>query len=449
MQWITHRFYRIFTIHSITWALLFALFSVILPPVAVASTESDVEAIKNTLNLLNTFVQDEIYPLLDENDQAEFQNRVLRSLVGRGLSESFSWSDTDNIRAYLEALSRSVGDKTSPATGTLLYYQKQQYSRLYSILAALEGLSNVVQNASINSSSSAAPSFVDVLAGNPWWATNSAFALTQRDYSRAYPNEYPNNAGTFSFPQFLSQWSGFLTYPNNNSGNTINLATLRQNWDKYFGLASRTWDANSAKPYTWFDFMADAMRSNWVLQSSAIDSSATDSDYIVNHLDTITESSYRNEFYSYSNSVASISNNILITSKVSTNELMQFAENPINTEPEPETNALPSFELSLGEIEGNPFDPFVDDIQNLLPSWDPQGSPNMVVIPEMTIGGIHVPMGQADFLSFGNRDSNSSIVPIIQAFCRWAWHLVCLVGLFLIVRAEFNFWSTLGGSASD
>ena len=46
------------------------------------------------------------------------------------------------------------------------------------------------------------------------------------------------------------------------------MSSLRNGWHNYFGIASRTWDANSAKPYTWFDWVSDAMRSNWVSQAT-------------------------------------------------------------------------------------------------------------------------------------------------------------------------------------
>lgn len=104
----------------------------------------------------------------------------------------------------------------------------------------------------------------DVLAGNPWWATNSAFGLTKVGYDLVYPSERPNSQWSFSFPQFLSKWSSFLTLP---VGTQNSLTWLSSNWQDQFGYK---WKADNfggsftrEYPYTWHDWMADAMRSNW------------------------------------------------------------------------------------------------------------------------------------------------------------------------------------------
>ena len=110
----------------------------------------------------------------------------------------------------------------------------------------------------------------DVLAGNPWWATNSDFALVRSKYASAFPDDGKNTVGLYSFPQFLSKWSSFLSYPI--SGTSSDATTVDQNWFNYFGhLSDRTGRPlafDQDNPYTWFHFMADATRSNWTERAS-------------------------------------------------------------------------------------------------------------------------------------------------------------------------------------
>lgn len=108
----------------------------------------------------------------------------------------------------------------------------------------------------------------DVLAGNPWWSTNSAFALSKYYYPAAFPNESPNTAQTFSFPQAFSQVASKLAQPYSSfSTNSY------RNWYDFWGRDGYTkWGTSDARffaqNYTWFDWITDAFRSNWVSSAS-------------------------------------------------------------------------------------------------------------------------------------------------------------------------------------
>lgn len=123
----------------------------------------------------------------------------------------------------------------------------------------LKSLSNVLSHASSGGK--------DVLAGNPWWGTNSAFALTTVGYNQVYPKTPLN--GLYSFPQLASMWSSMLTYPQDGSFAPASSVS----WVNMFGTARLQHGGwyGYFNPYTWFDWMSDATRSNWVAQATALD----------------------------------------------------------------------------------------------------------------------------------------------------------------------------------
>lgn len=166
---------------------------------------ASIDHIKGTLDIINEYIQTDQYQMfldwkadelssLGQVVPVEYQDRVLKTLAGVGVNDTFQWSDTDNVRAYLQALTRafygSSSHTSNPLPGSLLDYQRKQFSRLGEVLSTLEALTN---------SSSSASFSPDVLAGNPWWATNSAFALYQAAYSSAYPDDGLNHPGLFLF----------------------------------------------------------------------------------------------------------------------------------------------------------------------------------------------------------------------------------------------------------
>lgn len=422
MQWTIHRFYRIFTTRFIIWALSFVLYSGILLPVAVAddsATLQDIEANTSHLSGMAT-VQSEIETILDElNTRTRTNLPYLNYLptVSRNIEDIETLLRNLDIPDYSSSLStlktdlsglksQNHTDLSALSAVLQLIYARQNY-QTDSVNSGFGQVSNLLERIASKSSGGD-----DVLAGNPWWATNSAFALTQSRYSLVYPHETPDSAYSYSFPQFLSKWSAMLCYPW--SGSSIGSSEIRQKWWTYWGRnrygGGLVGGISSTQPYTWFDWMADATRSNWTAQAS---------------------------MYGY------------VSTNVTSSDLQSFAAtDPTTSDSLPSTNSLSDLNLSLGYLDGNPFEEFQDSVDSLLPSLENSGSANLVVIPEMTIGGIHVPIGQSDFLA--DSDINTRrLTDFVRVLMLWAWRLLTLIGIFYIVRSEWGYWSTLGGSSND
>lgn len=140
-------------------------------------------------------------------------------------------------------------------------WQRTQDSYLTNILYAINSKSGSGSGGSDGS---------DILAGNPWWYTNSTFTLTKSMYSYEYPDGSQQGLAYHSFPQFMSKWSSLLTHPQN--AGTVSPAAMKNQWFDTFGVSrqpSRTPFSNMW-PYTWFDWMADANKSNLVIQAQVL-----------------------------------------------------------------------------------------------------------------------------------------------------------------------------------
>lgn len=457
MQWTTRKSYRIFTTRCIISALSCVLLLGISPPAVANDLTNDVSFIRAQLETLLADLNSGVSSL--SGDLVGIQNGIANKVApllplvqGQG----------NTLSSVLDALngssSLSIGNRLQDLQYMINGGGLYQYENIFGYL------NEIAQNTANSGSTNIYNVQVDardILAGNPWWFTNSTFTLTKSMYSYVYPNGSQQGQAYHSFPQFMSKWSSLLTYPQ--SAGTVTPANMKNLWFDTFGVSrqpSRTPFSNMW-PYTWFDWVADAMKSNLVLQSSAIDSASTDADYMVNHLDLVLDSlsssesvAYSNYVASSSNYVASSSNLVLVSQNVTSTQLLEFAQEQYTDDVLPSTNGLASLSLVEGSVDGNPFETFEENLERLVPSFG-RGSPNMVVIPEMTIGGIHVPIGQADFLSLSTGGVRSSPYPIpplqsfIIGFCSWIWRLCCFVGIFCIVKQEWNYWSTLGGSASD
>lgn len=148
-------------------------------------------------------------------------------------------------------------------------------SSLSSILTATRNDTSVISNQlervigklSISSSTPA--------GSDPWWSTNSEFALIGQNYSLVRPTDTDSNIGTMSFPQFMSSWGRLLTRPWNRFNGNLSQATLARDWYHYWG-ATDPWASSTylssftpQNPYSWYDWMSDAMRSNWTINASA------------------------------------------------------------------------------------------------------------------------------------------------------------------------------------
>lgn len=99
----------------------------------------------------------------------------------------------------------------------------------------------------------------DILAGNPWWSTNSGFNLDYYNLTRS--GAYPSSPfGFYSFPQLVSLLSStyyqpyFHYYPYDTS-----------DFDRW-GIGGANWKNGV---YTFFDWLADNYKSNLVLNTSS------------------------------------------------------------------------------------------------------------------------------------------------------------------------------------
>lgn len=440
MQWTTLKFYKIFTTRCIISALSFVLFLGISPPAVANDLTNDVSFIRAQLETLLADLNSGVSTLSGDivgvdNTLNNYLVPLLPLIQGQG----------NTLSSVLSALN---GSSSSSIANRLqdLQFMINGAGGLYQYENIFGYLNEIAQNTANSGSTNIYNVQVDardILAGNPWWNTNSVFVLTYNQSGNVQPVN-PNNVRD-SFPEFMSRFASLFVIDNQNTRIT------RQTWEPQFGYVRQKSGTWQYRPYNFFDWMADATRSNWVLQASAIQSASTDADYIVNHLDLLLDALSSSESVAYSNYLASSSNLVLVSQNVTSNELVQFAEADLTDDDSlPPTNGLASLTLVAGSISGTPFGEFESHFSDLVPSFN-EGRPNLVVIPEMTIGGVHVPIGQADFLSrtpSRTGDDISSFLTFVSSLCRWAWRLMCFVGLFYLVKQEWDYWSTLGGSAS-
>lgn len=239
----------------------------------------------------------------------------------------------------------------------------------------------------------------DVLGGNPWWATNSAFALVQNNYKQVYPDDGLSIPGILSFPQFMSKWSAKLSAPSG-SGSLTPLSAY-----DLWGLGSfRQWGASNQQGFTWFDWVADAMRSNLVLLASlgattsaptdvdtdvtaAVDDGSTDTTNVIP--DMVVEQMH----------VTGVESGLELVDSSAVGDMFSSSF----------TGGDPGFILFSGGRYGD------------------------VTVPEVR-GSLAIPDGVASYL---------------RGVAKWLWRVALFVGCFIILRQEVAFWSTLGGSASD
>lgn len=144
---------------------------------------------------------------------------------------------------------------------------------------------------------------------NPWWKTNSAFTARYRFYANAYPDEDPNNNDTFSFPQIFSQFLIAMTPP---TADRLSVDMIQQNWFDWWGRSQpslyNTQNYRFDQTYTWFDYLADMMKTN--LQQHAHFSRYHDS-----HIDDLFDRYLREQYANYyliSNLIVGLQNQILV-----------------------------------------------------------------------------------------------------------------------------------------
>lgn len=433
MKWTTRQFSTILKTRSIAWALSFVLFSAISPLVRAGEYSGYLDGISAQLTELNRAYNRAYFDVTNS----------LNAITG------ISYTG-DSIYTFLSKISSALNYQqgTGPVTPTVMDYLEEMADYLYTM--STNGASGAGGTNVFNAT--------DILAANPWWATNSAFAIHRNGYTSAYPDDGLNSSYSYSFPQFMSIWSSRLSIANVQPSS----ATLA-GWWNFFGtpdVSQLTGQSLIRRGYTWFDWASDAMRSNMVLQTSIAHEASTDSAYIANVLESIrdyialsqSESNAVNSAisstaqYTYSNAVW-ISENT-----VTSNTLTQFVtDNPTSEEdPEISTNCPPDLEIQLPTAPNTDiFSGPLETLQSKLPVGF-EGDPRILVIPEFTFGSSHSAAAYGDLLPYGSGGTGATgFVRVIQKFCKWVWAILAFLCCFGIVRTEYNFWTTLGGSANE
>lgn len=249
----------------------------------------------------------------------------------------------------------------------------------------------------------------DVLAGNAWWATNSAFTLGWGAYGQVFPDDGANYSSRFSFPQFLSVWSSRLQ----NDSSFPSQSDLKTWYDRWWGASwvktkygSNTQDAYR-RGYTWFDWMSDAMRSNWVLQSS----------------------------------LAGLAGTTDAPAAVDT-----AAQSAVDDGGTDGTNGVPEMvveKMDVGGVEEALELVDADAVGDMLPASFTDANPEFVLFAGGRYGDVTVPEVRGSFAI------PEHVAEYIRGVATWLWRVALFVGCFVIVKQEVAFWSTLGGSASD
>lgn len=324
----------------------------------------------------------------------------------------------------------------NPRTGTLPWYllqiaQQNQYSK-----EILQNISRNMTNVSSSSSTfvtnfvnvsvqptnivhssfdptiivtnvvSGGGSFVDVLAGNPWWVTNSEFAALWSMWDNKAPR--PTSRGHASFPELISMFSSSFFVSEDAGGSSGHdffdgLRYARDSWIDQFGVTSKEHRNYDEGAYSFVDYVADAFRSN-----------------------------------------------LAIVTTYGTNELVNMsdstgAEEIIDTGDTTNTNVLDELSLSRADtdaISGLTDYIDADDVGDMFGELDVTPDPQLRIFPGGQYGDVTVDAVYADFTLPDN------VATMITTVARWLWHILVMVSLFVIVRQEFDYWSTLGGSAS-
>lgn len=283
--------------------------------------------------------------------------------------------ETTRIREVIEFMNDDLVRIRDEITGEQYSSRNpvSQHDLLYSILRAIQ--TNTTQSAS----------FVDYLNANPWWNTNSCFAPVWESWSSRAPRpvQIP-----MSFPEVISTYMS-----------TLNREDFGDDWADnvdLFGVDSvNNLYANMSQGfYTWFDWVADAFKSNWTASTFS-------------------------SLYDLTNEVR--------------------RPHYTGDEEESPTNApLPSYSLP-NEVAPDISAALDFDASELTAPTD--GDPAFVVIPALSAGGVTV---NARVFSFASIPASVRyMVPVVMA---WLWRVLFVVALWHLVKVEWGYWSTLGNS---
>lgn len=247
---------------------------------------------------------------------------------------------------------------------------------------------------------------------NPWWSTNSYFVNKYNQLAAVYPKDPDNSSSRYSFPEFLSLWGIRLTQQ---STEPPTMASVQRDWFDEWGVRKfnryTSTDMRRQLGYTWFDWISDAFKSNLVLTSTP-------------------------------------GTNALLAAVERTGATEMVYGDTAST-----TNAAPVVTNQLEQLEINQLDiddasSIVDDVvgaipvETIIPTDYTGGDPHVRIFGGATYGSITVDPVDANF------ELPPTVRNALHAAARFLWRVLFLVAVWGIVRSEFDFWSTLGGSAT-
>lgn len=275
---------------------------------AIASIQDDVSSILQSLNwaLKNptSGSSGRIPEQLD--DLLEYDQVTYKFLTGRtSTSQNINYNDKNALPYLLGSLVYGLTgwapNSSQPLNFSLHGDLTTGNETLLQLLSLLQNISNVVAQSantvvvsnyvSVTNTGFGGVVSPDILAGNPWWSTNSAFVLAQSNLGLEYPHDRMDNAGLLSFPEFLSVWSSRLSAPQSRPV---------LNGSQWSWWGSEAYPANGSisekvnRSYTWFDFAADVFKSNLLAD-------ATYSQRLLSELRVL------------SNALASVSSSVFVT----------------------------------------------------------------------------------------------------------------------------------------
>lgn len=131
-------------------------------------------------------------------------------------------------------------------------------------------------------------------------------------------------------------------------------------------------------------------------------------------------------------------NSLAYASKSEYESDLQEAERDTSSyEPSLTTNALAALVVDRPE-ELSQFESVADSFEQRISSWGPNtgGSAEIVVIPEMTIGGIHVREYRASLAT--------SLTPVARAVMSFIWGVMAFAACFHLLQGEWAFYTSLG-----
>lgn len=332
--------------------------------IAVNGITNRLEYIDQTLEQWRQQWQDDFWlgPISTSTSRYNWQEYLAAQTYLLGGVDGLSSSDRTRATAALQSIGLNYG---KALTNSIPYYLRE-------ILKATKGSE-------------------DILAGNPWWSTNSSFALFWQDWNITgvpFPEGGLRGRG-WSFPEMFSAFMSSLT---DNSA-----LSERSRWFDAWGFDYGENRYNVG--YTWFDMVADWFKSNNVLATTTG------------------------------------TNEMLASTSESTDAVYDSSEPLL-------TNAVEALQIHKPNVRdfSDVLETPVNDIEDWLPDIS-GGDPRVVLFSGGTYGDVTVDRIYADF------SLDSTTAAVIRRVTTWLWRFLLFIGLIGIARVEYDYWITLGGSA--